>query len=384
MTFLKRHLLFLLITFYPVTSIAGGPPPPMLPGALEDECEISSDLENDLLLGDNSFDDDEECSLLAQGNVVKEGETLRSSTTTFTNALSGIAQGGLGNNRGQNIALIQKGFPASGLSAGDAWENYSFWLSYSRVETEDDLSSTAYDSSTNNAMAGIDYIVSDRMVVGLAFLAEDNDVDTVFNTGSQKIDGFMVAPYFGYSLTDVFSIDGSVGYGGYDIDQVRTDPVTGTLVDGDTESDRWFASFNLNAFRNVGNWFLSGRAGMVYSEEDHDGYTETGVAGAAVNPAVASQELEFGQLQIGGEAAYSLGNFEPFVSAFYEYDFEREKIIVNAGQARPDNDRDDVRLGLGVRAFSNDGFAGILQWNTVLDRSNFDSHEISLFGRLEF
>ncbi len=353
------------------------PPPPSL--QIEDCTDINVNVQDSVLL------DSEACTEVAQANTVIEGDSIRNSTVNTTNRLGSGIQTGLRGRSGNGLAQKASGIQRhSGLAAGDGFNNVSVWGSFTRTRADDDLISTAYDVSSDNALFGMDFSPMQNMIVGVALSLEQNDVVTRFNGGTQGIDGYTFAPYIGYLMSDTISVDASVGYGRFDIDQTRTDTATSTAVFGNTDSDRWFIAANLNSFTNYNNWLLSGRIGVVYAEEDQDGYAETGAAGAIINTAVASQTVHFGQIQVGGEAAYSFGNLEPFVSAFYENDFKREDIVVNTGQLTPSNDNDDIRLGAGVRYFSSGSFSGILQWDTVLDRTNFDSHSLNLVGRVEF
>jgi hypothetical protein len=346
---------------------------------LEDCTDINVNVLDSVLL------DSEACTEVAQANTVIEGDSIRHSTVNTTNRLGSGIQTGLRGQSGSGLAQNASGIQRySGLAAGDGFSNVSVWGSFTRTRAGDDLISTAYDVSSDNALIGVDFAPLQNMIVGIALSVEQNDVVTRFNQGAQGIDGYTFAPYMGYLISDSVSVDASFGYGRFDIDQTRTDTATSTAVFGNTDSDRWFIAANLNSFTNYNNWLLSGRIGVVYAEEDQDGYAETGSAGAIINTAVASQTVHFGQIQVGGEAAYSFGNLEPFVSAFYENDFKREDVVVNTGQLTPSNDNDDIRLGMGVRYFSSGSFSGTLQWDTILDRTNFDSHSLNLVGRLEF
>ena len=375
----QRFLFFAALLVNSFGVMAGVPIPPPPPMSVSEEClNVELDLDNDI-------EDDAECSEVSQGNQVIEGDSIRYSTTNTTNTLGAGIRSGLGGSSGGRLSTQSQGLQRqSGLAAGSGFNNVSTWANFNRIHSSDDLISTAYDTSTNSGLFGVDFVPMENMVLGIAFGYEDHDTKTKFNTGNQDISGYTIAPYMGYLINDTFSFDISFGYSDFDIDQTRTDNVTGTLVNGDTESDRWFTSFNLNAFTTYNNWFLSGRVGFVYAEEDQDGYAETGAAGAALNPNVASQTIEFGQFQIGGEAAYAFGNMEPFFAAYYEHDFEREDVVVNAGQIRPENDEDDIRFSAGVRYFSTGPFSGVLQWDTILDRADFDSNTLSFYGRYEF
>jgi len=269
-----------------------------------------------------------------------------------------------------------------GYSAGDNFSNWSGWVSYARTQTDNTSFFTQFDSSLNNALVGFDTSPRENMVAGIAFGYEDNDIDTVFNAGEQDIDGFTIAPYFGYLFHPNFSIDASAGYSSIDIDQFRIDSTNFTsIINGDTDSDRWFVAGNLNAFTRVNDFAFLGRVGIVYSEDDIDAVVETGGPDAFTTP---SNTVEFGQIQAGGEVAYSVTALEPYASIYYEHDFEYEKLVLDPRIPRAKNDRNDVRLGLGARYFGENGFSANLEWSIIAGREEFDSHTLSIVGRLEF
>ncbi len=195
-----------------------------------------------------------------------------------------------------------------------------------------------------------------------------------------RVSGLTVAPYAAYMLTDNISIDASVGYSDMDIDQFRIEP-GGARVTGNTDSSRWFVMTNLNSFHRYGNWVITGRAGLVYSEEEQDAFTETGGVTAQ---SVPERDIEFGQINIGGEAAYSVHSVEPFVSLFYQYDFEQGSTALNTNQVQPSNDDDDFRFATGLRFFSDAGISATMEYSKIIDRDNFDSDTFSIIGRMQF
>ena len=189
-----------------------------------------------------------------------------------------------------------------------------------------------------------------------------------------------IAPYLGLLVPDFglewdMTIDLTLGYGFVRIDQFRN--AAGTRVTSDVDVDRYFLSGNLNGTRYFGDLLANVRLGFVTARDDHDAFTESD------GTAVAARRFDLGQIRAGGDLAYVMGDFEPFLSAVYAYDYEREDVVV-AGNAQPANDADDVTLGLGVRWFSQESMSATLEYNTVLFREDFDSHSIQLLFRSQF
>lgn len=331
----------------------------------------------------SGVNEDGRCSQISPGSSIIGDEITRLLLTEYFNRMGGALRsrvlagffGGSGDVAGRGQA------GQYGRAAGDGladWGGWSPWISYGRTMADNDLASTRYDANQDNVLFGMDYSYSDRLIFGISGGYENNDVDTLFNLGEMEVQGFSIAPYAAYLLTDNVSIDAAVGYSDLDIDQFRTEP-GGAMVRGDTDASRWFVMSNLNAFQRYGNWVLTGRAGIIYSEEEQDGFTE---AGGTTAQTVAGRDIEYGQLNFGGEVAYSAHAIEPFASLFYEYDFEQGSTRLNPNQAQPDDD--DFRIGAGFRYFGSNGLSAVLEYSTIAGRENFDSHTVNLLGRLQF
>ncbi len=332
-----------------------------------------------------SLNEDGRCSQLSAGSAVIGDDVNRLLLTEYFNRMGSALQNRiLGGFFGGGTGVAGHNDRAPyGRAAGDGladWGGWSPWVSYGHTMADNDLSSTRYDADQDNILFGMDYSYSDRLIFGISGGYENNDVDTAFNLGETEVTGLTIAPYAAYMLTDSVSIDAAVGYSDMDIDQFRTEP-GGARVTGNTDASRWFVMSNLNTFHRHGNWVLTGRAGVIYSEEEQDAFTETGGVTAQ---SVGERDIEFGQLNIGGEVAYSVHSVEPFTSLFYQYDFERGSTNLNPNQAQPGNDDDDFRFAAGLRYFSDMGFSATLEYSKVIDRDNFDSDTFSLIGRMQF
>ena len=332
-----------------------------------------------------SLNEDGLCSQLAAGNEVIGEEITRLLLTEYFNRFGNALQNRIiGRFFGGDNTAGRDNTSQYGRAAGDGfadWSGWSPWISYGYTSADNDLTATRYDADQDNLLFGMDYSYSDRLIFGISGAYENNDIDTTFNLGEMEVDGFSVAPYAAYLLSDSISVDASFGYSNLDIDQFRIEP-GGARVSGNTDSSRWFVMSNLNAFKRYGDWFITGRAGFIYSEEEQDGFTEIGGVTAQT---VADRDIEFGQLNFGGEVAYSVHEVEPFASVYYEYDFEQgDSAALNPNQARRSDDDDDIRVSAGLRYFGNNGLSATLEWSRIFMRENFDSQTINLMGRLQF
>jgi outer membrane autotransporter barrel domain len=265
----------------------------------------------------------------------------------------------------------------SGLNAGDNPWLMGAWASYSYTDFENDFASTAFDGRRHGGLAGIDASPWEEVLFGMAVGYEDNDIDTTFNLGNQQTDGYTIAPYFGALLTDTWSVSFSFGYSNLDTDQFRTLPGTTTRVTSSSDHDRWFGMLNLNGLTTYGNWILSGHIGILHAQDEQDAFLESD------GTQVADFQSKLGQWNIGGEAAYSFDEFEPFVRATYENDFSQTEVGVIGGP-QPSFDEDDVLFGVGLRYFGAKGLTGNLEYNTRLGREDFDEDSFTATIRYEF
>ena len=173
----------------------------------------------------------------------------------------------------------------------------------------------------------------------------------------------MRAPYFAALLTDIWSVDFSFGYSSLDIDQVMAKGVTSS-----TDADRWFWSLNLNGLTTWDNWILSGRMGTLWARNSIDAFVDS------ASTSWAESNSKLGQWSVAGEAAYSLGEWEPYARLTYEYDYSLTSFVTFPRS--PSNDRDNFLIGAGVRYFSINGLSGNLEWYKRLGRQDFDEDTI--------
>ncbi len=286
---------------------------------------------------------------------------------------------------------IRGGALVRGLSAGEGLAfPLGVWASYQRSDLEDDFRGTAFDGDTDMAFLGMDISPSEDIVVGVAFGYESSDLDTTFNRGEQEIEGFTISPYFGALLSEKLglsydlSVDVAGGYSSVDIDQFRTCTAgpcvavmgAGARVTSSTDAERLFISGNVNAGQSYGNWNLTGHAGLLFATTDVDGFTESDAT------VIGERSTDLGRFTVGGDASYSWGAFEPFLSIAYENDFTREDIVTTGVQ--PANDADDAVFGLGVNWYSNGGATASFRYETILGREDFNANSYNVLFLWEF
>ncbi|MDX1518917.1 MAG: autotransporter outer membrane beta-barrel domain-containing protein [Gammaproteobacteria bacterium] len=317
---------------------------------------------------------------IAPGTTLKDAGTIQTEVKSTADPVHNHLRKTLhGDARGQS--LNENGFlyeQEAGLNAGD-WQiaNLGVWLSYNYTETENDFFRTAFESDRHTVVGGIDISPNERIVTGLAVAWEYSDTETAFNRGNLESDGFTIAPYFGALLSDTWSLDASFGLSFVDNEQFRTDPTTAARVTSDPDTDRFYFSANLNGITYLDNWILGGRLGALFARSKTERFTESN------GTIVGERVTRLGQLRFGGDVAYNYGNWEPYVSGIYEYDFHFDEIELTAG-AQPDNDRDDLYLSTGLRFYGQDGLSANLEYAKRLLREDFNEDSFTLTVRYDF
>lgn len=253
-----------------------------------------------------------------------------------------------------------------GLSAGDASMKHGIWTNIAYTSADDDSTVTESSMDINTYIIGYDYKLSDRMALGVAMTYEKINADLDFNNGDLEGDGYTVAPYFAMLLTDYLALDIIAGYAIVDYDQDRDFGVVTSSVD----ADRQFFEFSLNGFHYIDQWSFNLNTSFLYAHEGQDSYTESDGTN------IKSNSIDFSQLSMGLEVAYTFKYMEPYITVAYEYDTKYEE-ITDASYDRNGGDG-----GLGCRFFFSDQLSGDVYGSTKFDRKDYD--EYSVLGNIRY
>lgn len=283
---------------------------------------------------------------------------------------------------GESDKLLASRHYGPGMAAAALGDRASLWASVAWTSFDEDHPTIAFNGDSVSGFLGADYLFTDRFVAGVAVGAENTDVTSTFNAGGSNSDGITGLGYAAFVFNRYLSADASFGYTGvYDIDQRRT--ALGVPITGSTDGWRWFGAVNLNGTYTVDGWTASGNVGYLRSSSHTDGFTESN------GNVVPSGNTALGQVRVGGRLSYSLPapqsnlpRITPYVSGLFEWDHDRTKISVAAGQAVPPDDRTDFVVGGGLSFAFSDRVGGGIEATTVLGRANFNSTTVS--GNIRF
>lgn len=325
-------------------------------------------------------------------NTASQASTVATATAVLSAAASQSA--GLVSSRvssamggGSSFNVADNGFAVSseGMAAGDYRGKFGAWVSGSYSDVEDNNTSTAFDGNVYSAMAGIDYKVTPRAIIGLAVGYEDTDIDTTYNRGNVSADGYTVAPYIGYKLTDTSSVNLTVGYSDLEYDTSRLDPNSNNSITGSTDADRYFIDASVNGAHNLqGNWNLFGKGSVFYASEEKDAYTERESNGSTI--AVTSADNDLGVVSAEARLAYTMDMIEPYGLVGVSYDFTKDEAPVAAGQSRSSLDDEDfaAKFGAGLNFQLAPNVTGSFEGYTVEFRDDYDEYTFTGGLRVKF
>jgi hypothetical protein len=259
--------------------------------------------------------------------------------------------------------LVDARLPAApGLSAGDADlpGGWGLWFARYHAQFEGTDPTTPYEADSRVLSLGVDRPLGDAWVVGLALNLEDTGTRTSFNAGSQDTEGWGVAPYAAWLLSDRLSADASVGMTTTRTRQERLglDPSgVAERITGSFDNQRWFGALNLTFEGGGPSWLWALRSGYLYVHETQDAHSEqgTGLAGQLLAPQqLGARRVHLGQVYAGGEVALRIERFSPYLGAVYRHDVQRGSGIevggLPGGIGDPlTRDRDEVEFTYGFR-----------------------------------
>lgn len=260
-----------------------------------------------------------------------------------------------------------------------------------------------YDFETQGLTAGVDYRLSDRWVLGVAlgYLRTDTDVQ---GGGTVDVEGYTLSGYATW-YTDSWYLDAVVSYGvgDYALERVIDLPVAfrgndRLVATAEPESDQVAAHLAFGYDFRVGPAAtLTGFARGSWVRAEVDSYVETGAF--AFDLAFAEQTVESLLGELGAEIVYpvsrSWGVLQPLVRVSYLHEFEDDPQVLLGRFARDPRarvfrvegerrDADFFNVAAGVTATFPRGWAGYLQYDTDLERDDFDIYTLSGGFRFQF
>ena len=222
-----------------------------------------------------------------------------------------------------------------GMAAGNA-EKWNVWGALSGDDAKYDSSkfgpNVKFSANSTNTVLGADYALAPTLALGLSA-----GFDRVSGSGSlngfganYQTDGYTVAPYLGWQINKLWSLDATIGWGSSDVNNVG---VT-------TKADRFFYGTNLTYTNWYGNWQVTGKGSYLYGEEKYGTST--------VNPAATKNKVD--QWRLGAQAGYWMNGVMPYFGLAYSTD--GRSTTNNGAQATDDLGKSAWLWSLGANIIS--------------------------------
>jgi hypothetical protein len=219
------------------------------------------------------------------------------------------------------------------------------WMAGAFGVNGNDSYSSKYWGENGLVMTGFDYLVSDRLVVGVAAGVEGTYMDTRFyglknQAGSL---GFTISPYLSWAFFENTIFDLVTGF---------TFLNNGSTQYAYHDSFRFMISPNVTQYFSVENWKFSGTIGLAYARETSGDYTGESSFGLFSLPKAKdwvaggkAAPIETCEFRIGGKAGYMFSFMQPYVGVAYLYDV-----------AETQRDPDEVEGTIGIDFFPTESF----------------------------
>lgn len=318
--------------------------------------------------------------------VVSEEVTKQSSRTTkrilgkriaalMAPRPSGAAPGGTNQDpHAVNVSELGYGLdtPPMGLAAGDAFNKWGAWANGSVTKMANYSADQKYNGAMASSLAGIDYKLRENLVFGVAAGYEYTSLNTEFNDGELRSNGFTVAPYAAYAILDSLVVDVTAAFTLLSNDTLRNRTLFN--LEASYYSFRSMISSSINWYHVIGNWTLNANTGFMYANEYSPEYTEEGAFG--MRTTVPSSNAYVGEWSWGGRIGYLFSQMEPYVSVTYLWD---------AWMSGPSSqDPDEFEASIGVNLMASSSFLVTFELTNSFARDDVQNTSFMTSLRYEF
>lgn len=288
-----------------------------------------------------------------------------------------------------------------GGSAGDG-ELVSPWGAFingdiSVGESKETASRPGYDQDGYSLTLGVDYRLSETVVVGGAAGIGESDTDFVSTQGNQDSRSFSLISFGNVYLADNLYLDGLAMWTQGRLDVARRVQVGSIQQDlrSDTSSQQLTAASSLGYEVNVQRWQSAFYGRLEYSDLNVDGYTEKG---GSFGLNVGEQSTHSLTSALGTRVGYVFSWSKGVLVPSFELEYVKESSdsfnitnqfadAVAAGSFRISVDEPDTEyltLSTSLSAVFSGGRSAFLRYETLLLQDTYDFSSYSIGFRTEF
>ena len=193
-----------------------------------------------------------------------------------------------------------------------------------------DVEASGYDQDQKAFYAGIDYAVSDNLLIG--FVAGYYDNRLRFDNGSRKDDdGVQLGLYAAYD-TQQWYVRGIGGYADYNADSLRSISFGTTVGTNMGKYGSTVISFMGEAGRRFEfspDMYFTPYAGLSYARSKNDAFTETGLAASALTAFVNKAKSFMSDLGARFTGAWDAGSNSKVIielGGAWQHEFENDPV----------------------------------------------------------
>jgi outer membrane autotransporter protein len=197
------------------------------------------------------------------------------------------------------------------------------------VNVDGDGNGKGYDFTTGGVTVGVDFRLTDNLVVGL--MGDYSHTWSNLKPGHLEVNsgrGGLYASWFERG----FYLDGAIYGGGNSIDTARSG--LGGIASGGTDGSEWSAFLSAGYDFHIGRLTVGPIAALQYTEVNIDGFSEKG---SAAPMAIHEGSAESLRSDIGFRAFYQwqIGKviLEPSLKATWEHEYKYSALPITAGFA---------------------------------------------------
>ena len=234
-----------------------------------------------------------------------------------------------------------------GLAAsGDSDSPWTLWATPVLSNVSNRIAPATSEGTVNILLLGLEHNQDDELIRGVVLALDRADLDTPYNSGKVKGNGYTIAPYLAMPFAESWLLDASVGFGKMDL-KTNVNNITAS-----PEDDRRLASVGVsNSFITKTKWLVSSKAGYSYSTDTVGSYRDS--AGSTT----AASKTTLNQLKIGVQATYTASKVKPFVAA---YQFFNDFSVSGGSTTQPREYSTTPQLQLGISPSSGPLYASVV------------------------
>ena len=254
-----------------------------------------------------------------------------------------------------------------------------------------------FDSDVYNITAGVDYRLSDAMILGAAVGYSNTNADFDTSSNNTEVDAWNGMLYGTYYPTEALYVDGILSAGTSSYDVRRRDPFSGLTATGKTDGTSFGAALGAGYDFQRAQWSFGPYGRLNYVKVKVDGYRESPTAGNEYR--FQGQDATSTTLTLGGRTTYAIGTrygvVLPQAWLDWAHEFSNDSQTLTATLVNdPTNtpielltdspDRNYFRAGLGASAQFAKGRSAYLLYEQLFGHSYFSAGTLQAGVRLEF